>query len=81
MDLKFLNRSLIQFKFSAKCFCHWKGTGPRQVCPSTVWNVWILDFVQERIQDMSPGNFESAISKGRDSETEERLRVEEARSR
>ena len=45
-----------------------------------VWDVWVLDFVQEKIQDMSPGDFESLFIKVWNSETKEGLRIEEAKS-
>ena len=37
--------------------------------------MWVLDFLQERFHNMSPGDF----IKAGDSETKERLTVEEAR--
>ena len=39
----------------------------------------LLDFVQERFQDVSGGDFENACIKAGDSETEEGLSIEEAR--
>ena len=29
-------------------YFHWEGAGPRWVCPGTVWDIQVLDFVQER---------------------------------
>ena len=40
--------------------------------------MWVLDFVQERFHNTSPGDFESTFIKARDSEIKEGLRVEEA---
>ena len=42
-------------------------------------NVWVLDFVQERFHDMSPGDFESTFIKAGGSETKKRLKIEEVR--
>ena len=56
-----------------------KGSGPRQVCPGTVWNAWVLDFMQERFHNKSPGEFESTFVNAENSETKEGLRIEEAR--
>lgn len=40
----------------------------------------VLDFLHERFQDTSPGDFENTFIKAWDSETKEGLRIEEARS-
>ena len=39
----------------------------------------VLDLEQQRLCDMSPGDLESTFAKVGDSETKERLRVEEAK--
>ena len=57
-----------------------KGPGWRQVCPGTVWNVWALDFVQERFHDTSPGDFESTFIKAGDSKTKGEIKIKESRS-
>ena len=50
------------------------------LCTGRVWNVWVLDFVQKKFPDTSPGDFESVFIKAGASETQEGLRIEEARS-
>ena len=45
-----------------------------------VWNVWVLDLMQGRFHDMSPGDFEDVLIKAGDRETKEGLTMEEARS-
>ena len=45
-----------------------------------VWNVWFLDFMQERFQDTSSDDFESTFIKNEDSEIKEGLRVDKART-
>lgn len=50
------------------------------ILPGMVWNVWVIDFVQERFQDMSPVDFESTVIKTWDSGTKEGLGIEEVRS-
>ena len=45
-----------------------------------VWNVWVLDFVRERWQDTSPGDFESTFIEAGDSEAKEGLKVEDTGS-
>ena len=39
---------------------------------------WVLDLEQQRLCDMSPGDLESTFAKVGDSETKERLTLEEA---
>ena len=57
-----------------------EGLGLRQVWPRTVCSVWVLDFMQGRFHNTSPGDLKSAFIKAGDSETKEGLRVEKARS-
>ena len=45
-----------------------------------VWNVWVLDFMQERFRHLSPDDFESMFIKAGDSETKERFKIKEAKS-
>ena len=40
----------------------------------------VLDFVQEKFHNTSPGDFESMFIKAGDSETKEGLKIKEARS-
>ena len=40
--------------------------------------MWVIDFVQERFHNMSPGDFESMCIKAGDSEAKEGLKVEES---
>ena len=42
--------------------------------------MWVLDFVQERFHNISPGDFDSMFIKAGNSEIKERLKIEEARS-
>ena len=35
-----------------------RGAGPEQVCLGSASSVWVLDFVQERFHNMSPGDYE-----------------------
>ena len=51
-----------------------KGPGVGWVCPSTAWNVWVLDFVKEIFHSVSPGAFESMFIKAGGSETKDGLR-------
>ena len=48
--------------------------------PSMVENEWVLDFMWERFHDMSSGDLESMFITAGDSETQEGLKIEEARS-
>ena len=43
------------------------------------WNVWVLAFMQ-KIQDTSPGDFESTLIKSGVSGTKEGLKMKETRS-
>ena len=43
-------------------------------------SVRVLDFVQERFHNTSPGDFESMFIKAGDSETKEGLKIKESRS-
>ena len=45
-----------------------------------VWNIWVLDSMQERFHNTSPGNFESTFVKAVVSKTKEELKIEKARS-
>ena len=40
--------------------------------------MWVLDFMEQRFHNMSPGDFESVSIKAGDSEMKERLKIEEA---
>lgn len=53
-----------------------KGLGPRWVYPRSIWNVQVLEFMQ----DMSEGTFESAFIKAGDTEMKKGLEREEGRS-
>ena len=45
-----------------------------------VWNMWVLNFMQERFYVKGPGDFDNMFIKAEDSETKEGLKVEKARS-
>ena len=57
--------------------CYRTGTGQQWVCLRLACSVWVLDFMQERCHNMSPGDLESTFVKAGDSETKEGLRIEE----
>ena len=56
-----------------------QGLGPDQACLGPSGSVWVLDFMQERFHNKSPGEFESTFVNAENSETKEGLRIEEAR--
>lgn len=58
-----------KFALPLYSYCHQEGTGPTWICPGIVWNMWVVYFVQERLQDESPGDFESLFTKAWDSKT------------
>ena len=68
----------LKFPLWIPCLCvtgwelgpEWVGLGPAD-------NVWVLDFVQERFHNTSPGDFWGMFIKAGDSETKEGDRVEE----
>lgn len=69
--------SSFSFLYSPGLLVTGKGSGRGH----TSWNVWVLlDFVQERIQDMSQGDFESMFIKAWDSKTKKVFRTEAAES-
>ena len=47
--------------------------GLEQVCLRPAYSVWVLDFMQEIFHDMTPGDFESMLTKAEDSETRKGL--------
>ena len=47
--------------------------GLEQVCLRLAYSVWVLDFMQEIFHDMTPGDFESMLTKAEDSETRKGL--------
>ena len=51
-----------------------KGLGPRWVCSSTVWNMWVVNFLQGRVHHTGPGDFDSTFIKAGDSEIKEQKR-------
>ena len=60
--------------------CHQEGNRTEVGLPSMVENEWVLDFMWERFHDMSSGDLESMFITAGDSETQEGLKIEEARS-
>lgn len=46
-------------------------TGPRQVYPGTIWDLWGFYFMQEIIQDTTPTDFATMFNKGWVSKTKE----------
>ena len=52
--------------------------GLEQVCLRLASSLWVLDFVQKRFHNMSPGDFEGMFIKAGGSETKDGLMVEEA---
>ena len=55
-----------------------EGLSLGQVCFRLAGSVWVLDFMQERSHNASPGDFESIFVRAGDGETQEGLSVEEA---
>ena len=58
-------------------YCYWTGTGPEQACLRPAYSVWVLDLLQQRFHNRSPGDFESMFIKAGDSKTKEGPRIEE----
>ena len=57
------------------------GTGLEWVCLRPACSVWVLNSVQERFHNTSPGDFERIFIKAGDSDTKEGLRVEKSNRR
>ena len=50
-----------------------RGPGPDQVSLGPASSVWVVDFVQERLLNTSPGDYEGTFIKAGDSETRKGL--------
>ena len=55
--------------------------GSEQPHLGLAWSAWVLDFMQERFHNMSPGGFESTFIKAGDSETSKGLRHKKQQER
>lgn len=61
--------SILPHKFRPRCWsvCYRKVTGPLAHLPRASLSLWVLDFVQERLHNTSPGDFESMFITAEDS--------------